>query len=207
MIIGYIRVSTDDQNTARQETLLRGLGAEKLFTDRASGKSTRRDGLQEMLAFVREGDTVIVESYSRLARSTRDLLDIVRLLDEKRVGFISSKENIDTGAPAGRLMLTIFAGLYQFERECLLERQAEGIREAKLSGKYKGRAPIPTDAGKFAALYAEWKSGAVTAAAAHRALGLSASTFYRRVRQYEGRGNGDTLGGTRSPKPPDTWKK
>lgn len=185
MLIGYIRVSTDDQNTARQETLMRELKAEKLFIDKASGKSAERKELQAMLSFVREGDTIVVESYSRLARSTRDLLAIVQLLSGKGVGFISSKENIDTGTPSGRLMLTIFAGLHQFERECLLERQAEGIREAKNAGKYKGRIPLHIDKDKFSAYYAEWKDGKITASAMRKRLGISASTLYRRIKQYE----------------------
>lgn len=185
MVIGYIRVSTGEQNTARQEALMREYKAEKIFTEKASGKDARRGELQAMLAFVREGDIVVVESYSRLARSTRDLLDIVGLLSEKNVGFVSAKENIDTATPGGRLMMTIFAGLSQFERECMLERQAEGIREAKKAGKYKGRIPIRVDEKKFHSLYGEWKSGTITAAAMRRALGLSSSTFYRRVRAYE----------------------
>ena len=161
------------------------LGVDKIFIDKASGKNTERQELQNMLQFVRVGDTVIVESYSRLARSTRDLLDIVETLKSKGVEFISIKEAIDTCTPAGRLMLTIFAGLYQFERECTLERQAEGITEAKKLGKYKGRKPIDVDAGKFAELYAEWKAGRITAVAMQKALNLTAPTFYRRVKQYE----------------------
>jgi len=161
------------------------LGVDKVFTDYASGKNASRDGLQEMLNFVRIGDTVIVESYSRLARSTRDLLDIVETLKDKGVEFISKKESIDTCTPAGRLMLTIFAGLYQFERECTLERQAEGIAEAKKAGKYKGRKPLDVDAPKFKNLYGDWKSGKITAVSMQKSLGLTPSTFYRRVKSYE----------------------
>ena len=185
MNIGYIRVSTDSQNTIRQEELMRELGVEKLFTDHASGKNAARSGLQAMLQFVREGDTVIVESYSRLARSTRDLLDILETLRGKGVGFISRKEAIDTSTPAGRLMLTIFGGLYQFERECMLERQAEGIAAAKKAGKYKGRKPIAVDMVQFKQLYTRWKAGDITAVYMRRRLGLSSPTFYRRVREYE----------------------
>jgi DNA invertase Pin-like site-specific DNA recombinase len=160
---------------------MKQLGVEKIFVDRLSGKNTTRPELQNMLSYVREGDTVIVESYSRMARSTRDLLDIVDSLKNKNVDFISKKESIDTSTPAGRLMLTFFAGLYQFERECTLERQAEGIREAKKAGKYKGRIPIEVDAVKFRKLYTEWKKGDITAVSMRKQLGLTASTFYRRV--------------------------
>ncbi len=187
MKVGYVRVSTEEQNTIRQEVLMQELGVDKVFIDKASGKNTARKELQNMLQFVRVGDTVIVESYSRLARSTRDLLDIVETLKSKGVEFISKKEAIDTCTPAGRLMLTIFAGLYQFERESTLERQAEGIREAKKAGKYKGRKPIGIDWDKFGKLYADWKAGKITAVAMQKAMNLTAPTFYRRVKEYEGK--------------------
>jgi len=183
--VGYVRMSTEEQNTVRQEVLMHDLQADKVYIDKASGKNKERLALQEMLNFVREGDTVIVESYSRLARSTRDLLDIVESLKTKGVNFISKKEAIDTSTPAGRLMLTIFAGLYQFERECILERQAEGIREAKKAGKYKGRKPINVDRLKFKILYNEWKSGKITAVNMQKQLNLTAPTFYRRVKEFE----------------------
>lgn len=185
MKVGYIRVSTDNQNTIRQEVLMQDLGVDKIFIDKASGKSAARKELQAMLNFVREGDTVIVESYSRMARSTRDLLDIVETLKAKGVEFISKKESIDTTSPAGRLMLTIFAGLYQFERECTLERQAEGIKEAKKAGKYKGRVPIAVDMEQFGKLYIDWKAGKMTAVKMQKELGLTPPTFYRRVKEYE----------------------
>ena len=185
MKVGYVRVSGSEQNTVRQEILMQELQVDKIFVDRASGKDASRQELQEMLKFVRDGDTVVVESYSRLARNTRDLLDIVEKLNAKGVEFISQKEALDTATAAGRLMLTVFAGLYQFERECSLERQAEGIAEAKKAGKYKGRKPISVDGKKFARLYEEWKSGDITAVAMRRKLDLSASTFYRRVKAFE----------------------
>lgn len=187
MKVGYVRVSTEEQNTIRQEVLMNELGVEKIYMDKISGKNTNRKQLQEMLNFIREGDVVIVESYSRLARSTRDLLDIVYALFNKGVEFISKKETIDTSTPAGRLILTIFAGIYQFERECMLERQAEGIAEAKKAGKYTGRKPLEVDQAKFKTLYCEWKAGKMTGVAMQKALGITAPTFYRRVKVYEGR--------------------
>ena len=186
MLIGYVRVSDAGQNTQRQETLMETLGVEKLFIDYATGKDTHRPQLQAMLAFVREGDTVIVESYSRLARSTRDLLNIIDTFEKKDVHFISQKEEIRTDTPAGRLCLTLFAGLYQFERECMRERQAEGIREAKKRGVYKGRARIEPPA-HFAHVYAHWKDGRITAKNAQAQLGMKPRTFYRRVAEHEGR--------------------
>ena len=187
--VGYVRVSSDSQNTVRQEVLMREMGIEKIYIDKASGKNTDRRELQEMLSFVREGDVVVIESYSRIARSTKDLLDIVEKLHSKNVQFISKKESIDTTSPAGRLMLTIFAGLYQFERECILERQAEGIREAKKEGKYKGRKPLIVEELKFKVLYKQWKAGNISAVYAQKELKLSPATFYRRVRTYENNTN------------------
>ncbi len=187
MKVGYVRVSTEEQNTARQDTMMQELGVERVFVDKASGKNTERQALRDMLAFIRQGDVVVVESYSRLARNTRDLLDTVSAIHEKGAQFVSKKESIDTSTPAGRLMLTIFAGLAQFERECTLERQAEGIAEAKKAGKYKGRTPISVDQTRFENIYRQWKAGQATAVDAMRALGLKPGTFYRRVKEYEGR--------------------
>lgn len=111
MRVGYIRVSTAEQNTARQEILMEQLGVDKIYIDRMSGKSKDRPQLKDMLTFVRVGDTVIVESISRFARNTRDLLELVDALTEKGVEFISKKENIDTTTPAGKFMLTVFAAV------------------------------------------------------------------------------------------------
>ena len=178
MIVGYIRVSSADQNPARQEEALESYGVERVFEEKISGKDMNRPKLKELLDFVREGDTVVVESYSRLARSTKDLLFIIDKLQEKKVSFISLKENIDTTTPQGKLMLTIFAGLSQFERECTLQRQAEGIAIAKAEGKYKGRKPIskPADWDYVIGLH---KAKEITAVQMQNRLGLSRATFYR----------------------------
>ena len=137
--------------------------------------------LNELLDFVWEGDTAIVESCSRLVRSTKDLLFIIGKLQEKGVSFVSLKENIDTTTPQGKLMLTVFAGLSQFERECTLQRQAEGIAIAKAEGKYKGRKPIekPRDWDYVIRLY---KAKEITATQAQKRLGLSHATFYRMLK-------------------------
>lgn len=127
MRYGYVRVSTKGQNTARQDVLMQELGVDKVFVDKCSGKNTDRPQYQAMMATLQPGDTVVVESYSRMSRSTVDLLRTIDQLREKGVEFISKKENIDTTTPAGQLMLTIFAGLNQFEREVMLDRQREGI--------------------------------------------------------------------------------
>ena len=139
MKIGYVRVSTEEQNTARQEIMLRELGVDELFIDKASGKNADRPELRRMMEYVRHGDTVIVESISRFARNTRDLLDLVERLTEKQVEFVSRKEAIDTTTPTGKFMLTVFAAVAELEREYILQRQREGIAIAKAQGKYHAR--------------------------------------------------------------------
>ena len=178
MKVGYVRCSTEHQNTIRQEVLMEKMGVEKLYVEKISGKNTDRPQLKAMLDFVREGDTVIVESYSRLARSTADLLNIIGELDKKGVSFISLKENIDTTTPQGKLMMTIFAGISQFERECILQRQKEGIAIAKAEGKYKGRKPIEKPE-NWEEVYSSWKRGEITAVEAQDRLGMTHATFYR----------------------------
>ena len=185
MKIGYVRVSTEEQNVARQDVIMKQLNVERVFIDKVSGKNTNRPALQEMLQFIREGDILVVESYSRLARSTVDLLKIVEELNGRNIGFISHKEKIDTTTPHGRLMLTIFAGIYQFERECMLQRQKEGIAIAKAEGKYKGRKPIEIDPMVFEGVYNEWKAGKIKAVEAMKLLKLTKPTFYRKVKDYE----------------------
>ena len=185
MKVGYVRVSTTEQNTARQESLMESLGVEKIYIEKVSGKSKDRPKLQEMMSFVREGDTLIVESISRFARNTRDLLDLVEQLKKKKVEFVSKKENIDTSTPTGQFMLTVFGAMAQLERDTILERQREGIEEAKKLGKYKGRKPIAVDEGLFAEQYRLWKNGETQPKYMMRVLGLKPATFYRRVKAYE----------------------
>lgn len=183
MKIGYVRVSTKEQNTARQEELMKVLGADKIYIDRMSGKDTERPALQDMMKFAREGDSVIVESISRFARNTKDLLELTEELNNKHVQFISQKENIDTNTPAGKFMLTIFGAVAELEREYIRQRQREGIEIAKEQGKYKGRPEKQLDA--FIEIYHQWKSGNITAVSASKQLNISRSTFYRRVIEHE----------------------
>lgn len=131
MKLGYIRVSTLDQNIDRQEVLMKNLGVDKIFIDRCSGKNTNRAQLQEMMQFARSGDVVIVESISRFARNTKDLLNLIDRLVNKDVQFVSKKEAIDTTTPTGRFMLTVFGAVSELEREYILQRQKEGIAIAK----------------------------------------------------------------------------
>lgn len=135
MKIGYIRVSTQEQNTMRQEVLMQELGVDEVYIDRLSGKNTDRPELKKMMDYVRKGDTVIVESISRFARNTRDLLELIEKLSEKGVEFVSRKEAIDTTTPTGKFMLTVFGAVAELEREYILQRQREGIAIAKAQGE------------------------------------------------------------------------
>lgn len=183
MQVGYIRISAVGQNTARQEVLMRELGVETVFIDRMSGKNTDRPELKKMMAFVRQGDTVVVESISRFARNTRDLLELVEQLMTKGVEFVSKKEAIDTTTPTGKFMLTIFGAVAELEREYILQRQAEGIAIAKEQGVYKGRQPIVRP--DFERVVALWRSGKITAVEAQRRLDVKPSTFYRKVKELK----------------------
>ena len=183
MKIGYIRISTTDQNTARQELLMEQLGVDEVYIDRMSGKNTNRPELQKMMEYVRQGDTVIVESISRFARNTRDLLELVEKLSAKGVEFVSKKEAIDTTTPAGKFMLTVFGAVAELEREYILQRQREGIAIAKANGVYRGRKPIQPP--EFEKVMAKWQRREITAAEAMRQMGMSKSTFYRKVRDLK----------------------
>ena len=182
MKIGYVRVSTQEQNTIRQEKLMEALNVDELFLDKASGKNAeQRPELQRMMEYVRKGDTVVVESISRFARNTRDLLELVEKLTAKEVEFISQKEAIDTTTPTGKFMLTVFGAVAELEREYILQRQQEGIAIAKVNGVYKGRKPIQRS--NFRQVVQLWRGGEITAAEAMRRLDMKSSTFYRKVRE------------------------
>lgn len=182
MKIGYIRVSTEEQHTARQEVLLHELGVDELFLDKASGKNTDRPQLKQMMEYVRRGDTVIVESISRFARNTKDLLALVEKPTEKGVEFVSKKEAIDTTTPTGEFILTVFAAVAELERAHILQRQREGIAIAKRQGKYTGRKLLPVPE-SFAQTVARWQRGEITAAETMRRVSMKPNTFYRRINQ------------------------
>ena len=165
----------------RQEALMESLGVDEVYIDRMSGKNTNRPELQKMMEYVRRGDTVIVESISRFARNTRDLLELVEQLTTKGVEFVSRKDALDTTTPTGKFMLTVFGAVAELEREYILQRQREGIAIAKEQRKYKGRKPI--DAPEFELVTANWRSGAITAVEAMRTLRLTKTTFYRKIKR------------------------
>ncbi len=183
--IGYIRVSSIGQETARQDQLMKELGVEKIFSEKVSGKNTDRSELQNILQYIREDDVLYVESISRLSRYIRDLLKIVDILQNKGVKLVSCKESLDTGTPQGRFVLSIFAALAELEREQTLQRQKEGIEIAKAAGVYKGKQFSKIDADQFQRLYKKWISKEITAAEFGRRSGLPPSSLYRRINHYK----------------------
>ena len=198
MLLGYARVSTLEQNEARQIEALIGRGVEKdnIYLDKQSGKNADRKALKELLAFARRGDIVITESISRIARNTKDLLGIIDELRSKGVDFISLKENIDTSTPQGKFMLTVFAAMAELERESILDRQREGIAIAKQNGLYKGRKRLEIDDEYFKEIVGRWRKGEMTAKEAMRLLNLKPNTFYRRVKDLVNAGKIEDKGST-----------
>ena len=183
MKIGYVRVSTVDQNEARQVEALKKYGIEKWYSEKVSGKDLNRPKLQEMLDFVREGDTIFVHDFSRISRSVKDLLSLIDLLEAKKVHLVSVKENLDTSTPAGRLMLTMIGAINEFERANLLERQAEGIAIAKAKGKYKGRKAIEINEA-FIEGYNKYLARKLSKSALAKELGVSRPTLDKLINEY-----------------------
>jgi len=182
---GYCRVSSADQNEVRQLDLMETLKIpkEQIFIDKQSGKNTTRPGLQKLLEKVEQGDTIIVESVSRFARNTRDLLELIDKLTIKGVEFVSQKEHIDTTTPTGKFMLTVFGAVAELERGYILQRQAEGIAAAKRRGVHLGR-PIKKPPADFGELVKRWERGKIPISEVLKQTGLKQATFYNRLREY-----------------------
>lgn len=181
--IGYVRVSTVEQNDERQKEALEKYNIDKWFVEKVSGKDTNRIKLREMLDYCREGDTIYVHDFSRLARSTKDLLSIVELLEEKKVHLVSNKENLDSNTATGKLMLTMIAAIAEFERQNLLERQREGIAIAKRKGRYKGGQVKKIDDGVFNRCYAEYKERKINKKQLAEALNISRPTLDKLLKE------------------------
>lgn len=182
--ISYIRVSSVDQNLERQRELLKDKYILKEFSDKMSGKDTARPGLKEMLDFIREGDTLYIESISRLSRNTADFLRIFEMLRAKGVRLVSLKEGIDTETAQGKFMLTVFAAFSELEREYIRERQREGIDLAKKEGRPLGRPTIKRSK-TFESNWRKWKAGEITAVQCMRLEGLKRCTFYKLSKELE----------------------
>ena len=180
--IAYIRVSTAEQNEARQKEALQKYSIDRWFIEKASGKDLNRPKLQEMLEYIREDDVVYVEEFSRLGRSTADLLATVQKIEAAGAQFVSLKEQFDTTTPAGRLQMTMMAAIAEFERDMILERQREGIAIAKAAGKYKGRKEITVpNIGEYYEKYMSRQGSKVSIAAE---LGISRTTLDKLFKKY-----------------------
>jgi DNA invertase Pin-like site-specific DNA recombinase len=178
MIIGYARVSTDEQDHALQIDALSRAGAEKVFIETASGMKADRPVLAEALAFARPGDVIAVYSLSRLARSIRHLLDLADELQQRGVGLRSITEAIDSSTPGGRFTFTVLGALSQMEVELLRERTRAGLRAARARGRFGGR-PRSLDDRKLRAAKALLASGDLSVAEVARHCGVAPSTLYR----------------------------
>lgn len=184
MIVGYARVSSKEQNMARQIEAFEKYGVGKTFQEPLSGKDMNRPELQKALEFCREGDTFVVTELSRLGRSTRDLFSIIDGLEARGVTFKSIKENIDTSTPFGKMLKTILISLAEYERDIIKERQYEGIQLAKQRGIYKGRKPVKKSA-DFDKIADMVYRGEISAVDAMKQLSLKKSTFYKFYRAYK----------------------
>ena len=184
-IYGYVRVSDASQHEDRQLIAMSDLKipVENIYSDKQSGKNTARPSLQKLLTVAERGDVVIVESVSRFARNTKDLLDLIDKLTAKGVEFVSQKEHIDTSTPTGKFMLTVFGAVAELERGYMLQRQAEGIAAAKARGVRFGR-PIIKPPENFAALVKQWERGKLPVSDIMAQTGLKEATFYRRLREH-----------------------
>ncbi|MDD4752922.1 MAG: recombinase family protein [Desulfitobacteriaceae bacterium] len=182
MKIGYVRVSTIEQNEQRQLEALKGKGIEKYFVEKVSGKDMNRPQLNSMLEFAREGDVIFIHDLSRLARNTADLLAIIEKLEEKGIRLVSNKEDIDTTTATGRLMITMLAAIYDFERSILKERQMEGISIARASGKYSGRQRIPKPA-NWDEVISKYNCRQLSAKKSMELLNLKPNVFYNFLKE------------------------
>lgn len=183
MNVAYVRVSTVEQNEARQVEALKRHNIDRWFIEKVSGKNMDRPELQKMLKSVQSGDTVFIHDFSRLARSTKDLLEMVEALQANGVHLASDKESLDTGTPTGKLMLTMIAAINEFERQNMLDRQQEGIEVAKQKGVYKGRKPTEYDRNLFDVLHEQVEKRILTVTDAAKQLGVTRQTWYRIAEQ------------------------
>lgn len=188
MNIGYVRVSTAEQNEQRQIEGLQKYNIEKWYTEKISAKDTNRPKLNEMLEFARENDTIYIHDFSRIARSTKDLLAIIEFLNNKGVHLVSNKENIDTSTPTGKLLVTMIGAINEFERQNMLERQREGIAIAKREGKFKGRKEINIDADTFDTQYNRYLKREISKTDLARILNISRPTLDKIIKEKQNGG-------------------
>lgn len=178
-IFGYARVSTETQVLDRQIDMLNEYGVSHIYCEKMTGTKRHRPELEKMLDRLTAGDTVVIESLSRLGRSTKDLIELMELFNEKQVNLVSLKENIDTTTAAGKLLFTLISAISQFERDCIADRTREGLAAARARGRTGGRPPVNKDfINKAIRLY---ESGEYTVAEIEELTGVKKTTLYRHL--------------------------
>ena len=178
--LGYARVSTLDQNLDRQIDMLNQYGVDKLYTEKMSGTKRDRPELTKLLAHIDEGDTVVIESLSRLGRSTKDLIELVELFQKRGVQLVSLKESIDTSTSTGKLLFTILSALAQFERDVIADRTREGLNAARARGHNGGRPRV--DQRKVAQALKLYETGQYTMKEIEELTEIKKSTLYRSLK-------------------------
>lgn len=186
MKIGYARVSTQDQNLDRQLDNLKAAGCERIFNEKMTGTKSDRPELKTMLLTLRQGDILVIDSFSRLSRSTKDLLELVEKLTSMGVHLVSLKENLDTTTATGKLMLTMLSALSQFERDLIAERTIDGLKAARARGRSGGRPTVGTDKDRKQAM-AMYKANAMSNREIAERFGVSTSTLSRWIRADNGK--------------------
>lgn len=182
MIIGYARVSTQDQELSRQIDALNNYGVERLFTEKMTGTKASRPELDKVKLMIRAGDTVVVESLSRLGRSTRDLLNLLDEWEAQGVKLVSLKENIDTQTPTGKLLTTVLSAICQFERDIIVQRTEEGLKAARARGRKGGRPKANPKAVEKAVKLYHAQTHSVKEICA--ITGISSATLYRALNAH-----------------------
>lgn len=181
--LGYVRVSTVEQNEARQVEALEKAGVERWYIEKISGKNMERPELQKLLDYAREGDTVMIHDLSRISRNLADLLALMKDFDQRGITLVSLHESIDTGTPLGKLTLSIIGAINEFERANLLERQREGIAIAKRAGRYKGRKRTVLE--DMEGVYHDYVTRRRSKAQLAREHSVSRPTLDRLLREFE----------------------
>ncbi len=179
---GYARVSTEEQILDRQLDMLNNYGVDMIFSEKMSGTKRDRPELRKMLDRLTEGDTVVIESLSRLGRSTKDLIELMELFGKKKINLISLKENIDTTTATGKLLFTLISAISQFERDCIADRTREGLAAARARGRTGGRPRINQNKiDKAVRLYdsKEYSLSEIT-----ELTGVTRSTLYRYIKRH-----------------------
>ena len=185
MKYGYVRVSTKEQNLARQLEQMKNIGIpdDCIFQEKKSGKNLQREEFKRLLDRVREGDCITVTEISRLGRNMRDIVNVLYDLESRGVNIISIKEQIDTSTAMGKILFNIAGILAEIERESILDRQKQGIELAKRDGRMTGRPKC--ECKEFEKVYRQYEEGKIDLEQVLKLLDCSSSTFYRRVRDYK----------------------